>query len=176
MVLFDIVVGFILLFALIKGSINGFIKELASFVALVAGLLVAIFISNPLSEWLDSIWHFKYWGIVSFLMVFIGIVIGVHLLAKSLDKMVEGNPLSVFNRIAGGLFAGLKYLFLVSIFISIMGFFDKESLLIEPQEREKSYLYEYVSPVAPSIFSFLNFDILWQEKVKEKKSEKEILI
>ncbi len=176
MVLFDIIIGIILLFALIKGGINGFIKELASFLALAVGLLAAIFISNPLSQWLDSQWAFKYWGIISFLLIFLGIVIGVHLIAKSLDKMVEGNVFSGINRVAGALFSGFKYVFMISVLVSIMSFFDKESVLIDPADHEKSYLYPYVTPLAPAVFSYLNFDLPWNNHPDEEPKKKEILI
>lgn len=176
MVLFDIVIGIILLFALIKGGINGFIKELASFLALIVGLLGAIFISNSFSQWLGTFWDFKYIGAVSFLLVFVGIVIGVHLLAKALDKMVEGLALGVLNRLAGAVFSALKYLFVISVLISILSFFEKESVIIGPEDQKASYLYKPVSTLAPTVFSYLDFDTPWNNDSKEKSPKQEIMI
>ena len=176
MILFDVVIGIIIIFALIKGAVNGFIKELASFIALTAGLLGAIYISNSFSQWLGTLWDFKYWGLVAFLLVFLAIVVAVHLVAKALDKVVEGMALGFINRIAGAFFSGFKYLFVVSVLISILTFFEKESVLIEPSDHEASYLYGPVSSLAPTVFSYLNYDAPWKDGLKKDSPKEEIMI
>lgn len=171
MVWFDVVVGLVLIFALIKGAVNGFVKELASFLALVAGLLGAICLSTPLSGWLSNFWQFKYLGFFVFVILFVGIIIGIHLIAKTLDKMIEGMALGWINRIVGALFSTLKYAFAISVVVGIISFFDKSSILVAPEKQEASYLYEPLSKLAPAVFMHLDFNVPWNEIQGSKREE-----
>ncbi len=158
MTAFDIVVGLILIFVLIKGFINGFVVELASVLAILLGLVVAVLFCHQVGGWINGIYEFKYAVIVAFILLFLIISIGIHFAAKALDSIIDKLPLSIFNRIAGALFASLKMVFLISIFVNIVSFFDKEKLLIDSDKVAQSYLYEPVKSFAPMILDKLNVD------------------
>ncbi len=162
---FDIVVGVILIFALIKGVKNGLIIELASLAALVLGVFGAVKFSGFTEEWLVQYWNVEYIGIIAFIITFAGIVVLVHLVAKLVQKLVEAVALGLVNRIFGGLFSLLKYAFIISILMAIVGSFDKSMSLIPDETKESSYLYEPLSEFAPTIFPYLHFS---GEDVKDK--------
>ncbi len=162
---FDIVVGVILIFALIKGVKNGLVIELASLVALVLGVFGAVKFCGFTEEWLVQYWNVEYIGIIAFIITFAGIVVLVHIVAKLVQKLVEAVALGFVNRIFGGIFSLLKYAFIISILMSIVNSFDKSMSLIPEETRESSHLYEPLSEFAPLIFPYLLFN---QEDVKDK--------
>lgn len=160
---FDIVVGLILAFALFKGFKNGLIIELASLAALVLGLLGAIKFSDITAHFLSQYIQSDYIGLMAFIATFILIVIGVHLVAKVVDKLVSAIALGPVNRILGALFSLLKYAFILSVLVAVINGFDRDSRLLSKEMKEKSFLYSPISSIAPTVFPYLHFDT-----VKEK--------
>jgi hypothetical protein len=55
------------------------------------------------------------------------------------------------NHIAGGLAAGLKTAFILSLFIYLINLVDFKQKLISVKSRQESYLWQTVSDVAPFI-------------------------
>ncbi len=162
---FDIVIGILLIVALIKGFKNGLIIEFASLAALVLGVLGAIKFSNLTESWLLQHFSSDYIGIISFLVTFVVIVVGVHLIAKVVDKLVKAVALGLINRIFGGAFSFVKYAFILSILLAIFTSFDRTFNLIPQETRESSIIYEPLSEFAPKIFPYLNFD---KDKIRDK--------
>ncbi|MGQ1785378.1 MULTISPECIES: CvpA family protein [unclassified Saccharicrinis] len=162
---FDIVIGIILVIAIIKGFRNGLIIEFASLAALVLGVLGAIKFSSITEDWLVQHFSSNYIGIISFLVTFVVIVVGVHLVAKLVDRLVNAIALGLVNRIFGSAFAFVKYAFILSILLAIFSSFDRTFNLIPEETRESSIIYQPLSEFAPRVFPYLNFD---QEKIKEK--------
>lgn len=156
--LFDIIVGIILILAIIKGFKNGFVIELASFVALILGVLGAIFLSSWAEAIMRQWWDWKYLGAVAFLITFIAIVFGTHLIAKLINEMIKLAALNMINRIAGAIFSLVKYAFIISILFSVLEYFHWNNLIISPQQQSESKLYEPISKFAPSIFPYLKFE------------------
>ncbi len=165
---FDIVVGIILIVAFIKGYRNGLIIELASLAALVLGVLGAIKFSGFTEEWLSEYVSGNYVGIVAFIITFAVIVVGVHLLAKVIEKFVEAVALGFINRLSGAIFSITKYAFILSILLAIFSSFDRTFNLIPEEIRSSSYLYKPLSEFAPNIFPYLKFD---SEDAKNKVQE-----
>lgn len=155
---FDIIVGILLIFALVKGFKNGLIIEFASLAALVLGVFGAIKFSALTQEWLIRYWQNDYINIVAFFITFILIVIVVHLLAKLLDSLVKAVALGVINRVLGAAFALLKYGFILSVLLAVFASFDKTWDLIPQKTKESSFLYQPLSNFAPKIFPYLNFN------------------
>lgn len=169
MALFDIVAGVILIFAFIKGLISGFIKELASVVAIIVGLLGAVMLYPSVSHWISSMFDCRYRDVIAFIGLFIAIALAIHLLARLLHNVVEGLSLSIVNRIAGALFSLFKYAFLISIIVNLFSFFDKESILIEPDKQDSSMVYPMVKSLAPMVLDGLNFESPINMKLDEEK-------
>ena len=83
----DIVFAVLLGFAVYKGLKNGLFVEIASFVALILGIYLAIKFSNLVGTVFTGIfpsWNPKYIEISAFIITFLLVVIGIHLSAKIL--------------------------------------------------------------------------------------------
>lgn len=155
---FDIIVGALLAFALYKGFKNGLIIELASLAALVLGLLGAIKFSDITASYLSEHIDSEYIGLIAFIITFILIVIGVHLVAKVVDKLVSAIALGPVNRILGSAFSFLKYAFIISVLLAVFNGLEKNFKLIPEEQKAESHLYEPLSSIAPFVFPYLHFD------------------
>jgi len=106
----DIIIIIVILFFAIKGLICGLIKEAAGIVAILAGLFIAINFSEWLSNWiLEKGWFDpKYLEIISFTIIFLGVILLVIVMSKMLNKFADAISLNWLNKLAGFVFGGIK--------------------------------------------------------------------
>lgn len=157
---FDVVIAILLLWSGYRGFSKGFLIMAASLAALVLGVWGAIRFSDLTAGFLIENLDFqgKYTALIAFALTFVGIVIGVHLLARGMDKLVKAVALGIVNRVAGLAFAVLRTAFLVSIVLVILNSIDQRAPFIPEDHKENSLLYRPMSRFAPSIFPYLNFE------------------
>ena len=155
---FDIIVGILLILALVKGFKNGLVIEVASLAALVLGVVGAVKFSYVTEQYLSGHLNSENIGVIAFFITFIVIVIGVHLLARLIDRLMAAVALSPINRILGALFSLLKYAFVISILLAVFKSIDKNFNLVPESQKRSSMLYEPISKLAPRIFPYLHFD------------------
>jgi membrane protein required for colicin V production len=156
--IFDIIVGLLLLFALFKGFKNGLVTELASLAALVLGLFGAIKFSDVTAEYLSPHINSSHIGLISFFLTFILIVIGIHFIAKLINKLLDAVALGAINRILGAAFSVLKYAFIISVLLAVLNGIDKNGNIISEKQKRSSVLYGPVSNLAVQVFPYLHFD------------------
>ena len=166
---FDIVIGIILLVGIIKGFKNGLVIELASLAALVLGVFGAVKFSSLTEAWLSQHFSSNYIGIIAFLITFAAIVVGVHLIAKAVDKLVKAVALGTVNRILGAAFSLLKYGFILSILLAVFNSIDRNFNIVPQETKESSILYRPLSELAPKVFPYLKFDT---DEIRKKVEEK----
>lgn len=167
MTIIDIILGALLLFGLIRGVMKGLFVEVASLVALVAGIYGAIHFSNYAAEFLDSKldWDEKYINIVAFAVTFVIIVLIIALAGKALTKLADFAALGILNKLLGGVFGALKIGLILSILLIVFDNMNNTIPFADEEDLKDSILYEPVKSLAPMIFpSILN-------KGKEATSE-----
>jgi len=149
----DIVLGILLLFGLVRGFMKGFIVELASLIALFAGIYGAIHFSyfaiNYLAEWVS--WEQQYIQLAAFAITFLVIVIIILLVGKILTKIAGVIALGIVNRILGGIFGALKLAFIISVILMFWEGFNKDRKFIAEEKLENSILYAPVKEIAPLV-------------------------
>jgi membrane protein required for colicin V production len=157
---FDLIAAILLLWSAYRGFTKGFLLMAASLAALVLGVWGAIRFSDLTAGFLIGQFELqgRYTALVAFAITFIGIVIGVHLIARALDKLVKAVALGIVNRIAGLAFALIRMAFLISIILVIINSIDRRVPFIPEEHKENSLLYKPLSGFAPAIFPFLNFE------------------
>ncbi|MEN1783926.1 MAG: CvpA family protein [Bacteroidota bacterium] len=153
----DIVLGLLLIWGLYKGLINGLFVELASLVALIAGIFGAIHFShiagNYLAQNLD--WSERYMKITAFLITFIAIVVLVHLSGKLLTKIADFAMLGLLNKLAGAVFGTLKVAVILG---ALLYFFERVTASwdsIGAETKADSILYTPVRDIGALVFSKL---------------------
>lgn len=140
-----------------KGFSNGLIKELAQLVALILGVYVALRFTDVLSPLLVDTMGMgpEYTPVVAFALLFVGVVIGVHFLARLLNRVIEMAALGLVNRLVGLLFSSLKVLFIISVLFSVIYRLDQAGNFIGEDTKKGSLLYEPVSELSLLIYPSL---------------------
>lgn len=164
---FDIVIAVLLLFGFVRGLLKGLFVEVASLVALIAGVYGAIHFSYFIGDWLKGSvsWDEKYVSLAAFAGTFVLIVVVIALLGKVLTKLANFAALGILNTILGGVFGALKIGLIISV---VFIFFDKINSTIpfvKKEKLEESILYSPVKKIAPTIFPSIIKDV---EEVQEE--------
>ena len=150
----DIILGLLLAYGLYKGVKNGLFVELASLVALIAGIFGAIHFSYIAGDYLSKNmeWNERYINIAAFIVTFIAIVLIVHAAGKLLTKIADFAMLGIVNKIAGGVFGTLKVAIIVG---ALLVFFERVNSsvgLVKNETMKSSILYEPVKEIGAFIF------------------------
>lgn len=158
----DIVLGVVLIFGLIRGFMKGLFVEVASLIALVAGVYGAIHFSHYLSEKLNDTvtWDEKYINVVAFAATFFIIVVLISLAGKAFTKLADFAALGILNKFLGAAFGAVKIGFIVSVILIVFSHTNNTIGLISPDKLEQSVLYKPVKNIASLIFP----DIIKQEE------------
>ena len=151
---FDIIIAAFLIFGLIRGLLKGFFVEVASLVALIAGVYGAIhfsyFIANLLVNYVS--WEERYITIVSFAITFGIIVLVVGMLGKMFTKIADFASLGLLNKIFGGVFGALKIGLILSVILLVFTKLNNSIPFISDEQKEDAVLYEPVKNLAPMLF------------------------
>lgn len=154
----DIVLLVILAGAAINGFVKGFFIELASIASLILGIWAAVEFSDFVRQWLSNYIHWSnntMW-VVSFILIFIFVVLVVHLIATLTEKFVRAIALSIFSRLAGAIFGVLKAAFILSILLVVILKIESFTVTIIPGKiKAESRLYGPIESIAPNILPFL---------------------
>jgi len=151
---FDIVIAALLIFGFIRGLNRGLFVEVASLVALIAGIYGAIHFSYFIGNFLaDNVsWDEKYIIIVSFAITFAIIVVVIALFGKMLTKIADFAALGLLNKLLGGLFGGLKIGLILSIVLIVFSKLNNAIPFVSDDLKEDAVLYEPVKNLAPALF------------------------
>ena len=151
----DIILGLLLIYGLYKGLKNGLFVELASLVALIAGIFGAIHFSYIAGDYLSQNmeWDERYIKIAAFVITFIAIVIIVNFAGKFLTKIADFAMLGLLNKIAGGLFGTLKVAVILGALLIFIERVNSSVGLVKSETKENSVLYEPVKEIGAFVFS-----------------------
>ncbi|WP_299670470.1 CvpA family protein [uncultured Polaribacter sp.] len=152
--IFDIIIAALLLFGFVRGIMKGLFVEVASLVALIAGVYGAIHFSYFIGDFLKETvsWSEEYISLAAFAGTFIIIIIIIAFLGKILTKLADFAALGILNKILGGVFGCLKIGLILSVIFIFFGKMNDTIPFLEKETLEESILYEPVKKIAPTIF------------------------
>jgi membrane protein required for colicin V production len=154
----DILLCIPLVWGLYKGFTKGLIIEAATLVAFSLGVWGGItfsdYIAQKIKDHLD--WNSPYLPIISFAVTFLIIIVFVFLVAKMIQKMIEGVALSAVNKIGGAIFGALKFALMMSVVIFMIDAVEESYPMVSFKTKEKSLLYHPVGKIAPALIPALN--------------------
>ncbi len=153
MTVLDIALAVVLGFGLTRGFFNGLFVEVASLVALVAGVYGAVHFSGYTATFLENRvdWDEKTINIAAFTITFIVIVLVISLLGKALTKIADFASLGIVNKILGAVFGVLKWAVIASIVLIIFDSANKTIPFVSQKAIDDSKLYEPVKSIAPMV-------------------------
>ncbi len=161
----DIVLGLLLLWGLYKGFKNGLFVEIASIIALIAGLYGAIHFSYISGDYLaeNMEWNERYINLTAFIITFVIIVLAIHLAGKFLTKIADFAMLGLLNKIAGGIFGVLKVAVIIGALLIFVERLNANLKFINEETQQESVLYEPVKEIGSFVFSFALKDVTTEE-------------
>lgn len=151
---FDFIITAFLLFGFVRGLFKGLFLEIASFIALIAGIYGAMHFSYFIKDLLAPrvTWEEKYITLVSFAITFIVIVLVITLIGKLFTKIADFASMGILNKLLGGLFGALKIGFVISIILLIFSKLNNKIPFLSAEQQESAVLYEPIKNLAPNIF------------------------
>ncbi len=147
----DIAFLVLVFLALKKGYSKGLIVAIFSLLGFVIGLAAAIKLSALVAGWLGTQLNVtQQWiPIISFAVVFVGVVYLVKLGAALVEKSVKFVLLGWVNKIGGILFYALLYCIILSIFC----FYAKQLKIITPNISNDSKVYSFIEPIGQKVIN-----------------------
>lgn len=166
----DIILGGLLLFGFVRGLMKGLFVEVASLVALIAGIYGAIHFSYYAGDFLSDRfeWDEKYINLAAFAITFTVILVVITLAGKLLTKIADFASLGILNKLLGGAFGGLKVAIMLG---AVLVFFDKTNNTMEFVSKEKiedSILYEPVKEIGGFVFAYVLKETGQQEEDEQE--------
>jgi membrane protein required for colicin V production len=147
--LIDILFLGMMAIAVFKGIKNGLIVAIFSIVGWILGIIAAFKFADVAAGYLKGSLDMspKTLYILSFVIVFIAVILLVHLGAKVVEKTVELAFMGWLNRIGGIFF----YVLLYTLIFSVMIFFAEKFKLLSDETIAASRVYPWVKPLAQII-------------------------
>lgn len=164
-----------LVFGIIGGYRKGFFVALASLVALLLGIYIAIKFSYLMKTYLESHGFSGSItvGVAAFALTFIAVVIGVSLLAKIFTKMADFTNLGWANNLLGAVFGLLKSILMLSILLNLLQKINFDHTFVTQKTIADSKLHAPVQKVSRMIYPTIEewFTVFKSEAYEMKNPE-----
>ncbi len=149
----DIAFLIVMLLAIFKGFSKGLILGIFSLLAFIIGLAAALKLSAVVAHYLENSTGStaKWLPVLSFMLVFIIVVLLVNLGAGILKKTISLAMLGWADKIGGMVF----YVIIYTIIFSVILFFAEKIFLVKPEVVATSSVHDYVSPWGPKVINNL---------------------
>jgi membrane protein required for colicin V production len=156
----DLVIIVCTVAGLIKGLIDGFVKQVVSFLALVAAIFFAGQLARMGRDFLLQHEFFSsmssgIFSAVCYILAFSVIIIIIVLLGRVVDVAIKMTPAKILNFFLGGFLGILGWVFSLSVLFNILFAFDANSRVITKQTQEKSILYDGIRSIVPTLYPFI---------------------
>ena len=152
----DIILAIALVFGFFKGFFKGLIIEVASLGALFLGLLGAVKFSDFFADLLNEFFNWSRLAVqaTSYLIIFIIIVYGLSVLAKTLTKIISKASLGLLNKFLGAFFGAFKWAIFMSVALFFLEKLNTWVTIINTEMIESSILYEPITELGEFLFSW----------------------
>ena len=166
---FDILIIVILGYSLVRGLFRGLVKELSSIIGVLGGFYAAYTYYKVLAGLLAGFIHdTSYLNILSFLVIFCGVLIVIGVLGVVIKYLLNIAFLGWVDRIGGVVFGVLKGVLIVSIlFITLTTFLPKGTAFIKNSE-----LAPHVSWVSEKMAKVISKEMKQEFKAKLEELKK----
>lgn len=130
---FDILVGVILIYGLVRGLFRGLVKEVASIIGVLGAFLAAYSFYGTLGGYLSGVVSSPaYRHLLAFLVIFCAVVVLVNVLAIVIQYLLKIVFLGWLDRLGGVVFGFIKAALIVSVlFLALTAFLPKGTPLIK---------------------------------------------
>jgi membrane protein required for colicin V production len=145
--------------ALIKGYKKGLVLAIFSIIAFIVGLAAALKLSTVVAGWLGDSTNIsaKWLPVISFLAVFVVVIIIVRSVGKIIESAVDWAFLGWANKLGGIILYAAAY----TIIYSVILFYSDKLHLISEQTIQSSVTYAFIQPWAPVVMNAIGTVVPW---------------
>ncbi|WNB18215.1 CvpA family protein [Marivirga arenosa] len=151
----DILLLIPLLFGAYLGYKKGLLLEIVSLVALIVAIIGAFKLLDFGMDLLQP--YFENWEqalpIISFILLFVGILLLVNLVGKVVKKILDMTLLGGLDNFAGSVIGLLKWAFGVSL---VLWLGESIEISISADMAEGTYIYPIVASIAPFVVELIS--------------------
>ena len=146
----DIVLVILVLFGGYRGYRDGFLMGMATLAALVMGIFIAFKFTGEGMEFLQERFNADkaILPYISFLLIFVTIVVLVNLLGRFLRHSIDKTFLGRVDEAFGSVLGAFKMLFMLSVFLWIIDSFKVD---LPADWTDNSFMYPFTARLAPAI-------------------------
>lgn len=146
----DIIILALLAIGAYRGFTKGFLLEMVGILALLLGIFGAIFLLQEGMVYMEEQFEIsnKILPYVTFLVLFVLIIIGVNLIGRVVKRLLDLTLLGTIDNFAGALVGAFKWALAISFIIWASTSFG---IYFFEEEKIESQLYNYVADLAPWI-------------------------
>ena len=172
----DIIILLPLLIGLVRGLMKGLVIEIASIVAIVLGYIGSRLWGAMFAAWLikQFSWPETVCMVVAYALLFIGISLLLHILARAISKLFQKVSLGWLNRLLGGIFGTLKWAIIVLTLVLCVHRLDEQFQFIQPDLKEQSIIYMQAAPLSEKMWAEIKKQVenrqLLQSQEETKKN------
>ena len=116
-------------------------------------------------------WETEFLPIISFVLVFIVIVIAVFALAKLLTNVLKLAALGPLNKMGGAVFGAIKFGLIMSVLLVVINAIDQKIQIVSDETKEESLLYKPVIKLSTTLIPALKSGFTEVEKMLEKEEQ-----
>lgn len=149
----DIAFVILMILAVFKGLRKGLVLGIFSLLAFIIGLAAALKLSVVVAGYLkNSAGGLSKWlPLISFMLVFIGVILLVNILGRLIKKTLRFAMLGWLDSLGGM----VLYVTLYTIIFSVLLFFAVKLFLVQSSTIRDSNLYGYIAPWGPKVMDNL---------------------
>lgn len=153
----DVFLAIILLIGIVRGFLHGFVYEIANLGAFFIGLYFGFALTEKVAPHIAKVFDAgpTFIHYISLFIVFLAIWIGMILLSKLFEGLINVAMLGIFNKLAGAIFGGTKFFLLLSLFIFFFHKVDSKYHWISPDTKAESTLYYPLLKTGPAVMPVL---------------------
>lgn len=143
MTILDMILAVPILWLVFRGWKKGLVREAATLAGVVAGIWAAVHLSQLVSSLLGLTGESAI--LIAFFITFVGAMVLVYLLGRSIEGVMKVAKISVFNKISGAILGMVKALCILAVILNGVVMLDRSEQLVTPETKQRSLLFTPVN-------------------------------
>lgn len=170
----DVIILAPIVWGLYRGFSKGLIVEVASLIALVAGIWCAIHFNEAAASILVNDLSLNisdhYLAPVSFAVTFIAVAFVIVLVSRVIDKILSAVALGGINKVFGAIFGGTKAFIILAVVLYFVHQFDSQYQFLNEDKKSSSVFYQKMVGLVEEWIPRINLDEI-KEELPDMKSK-----
>lgn len=172
--LLDTILLIILGFGLVRGIMDGFLRQLAGLLGFIVGFILAKMLYQQLAVHVTPLFgdgHDTLADVISFILIWLVVPLGFSLIASGLSKIMDASSLGFINRFLGAALGVTKWVLILTLVLNVYAWADPKNEIISKSRKEASYLYKPILKVGAHYIPNALHQV---DKVKEELEKRKL--